>query len=756
MFSNARSQQGKLCTYELFQDTTNAQWLQDLCAKIAAAESDDERSELKKKLPAVTWQASFTGRRKASEAIPSGLFMLDIDHVDNPFKLYSDCVAGRIKELDIVFVGKTASTHGLRIVAKCRPTLKTIEECQRWLASNLKVDYDGVCKDWARCSYLVHSSYTYYMNAAAIWQEEALPEMLYSVEKKPFEENKEMESLLNEAVTKEVDQREGLFGGIEDYQGIPLTEIAKEWLIQTGGEPERGMRNTRLYKLALRMRYLCDFNEATLLRIMPTYDLPSDEMQQIVHSAISTSRAADMPQDMQRVIENINRRKALGETSEEIPEIITNTETLPPLPPIIREFTENAPDDFKAAVVLCQLPILGALGSRLRAQYLDGIMHSPTFLVSLEAPQASGKSFMARLVDYELAQMMEHDEEEREKEREYDNKVREMKLLNIKVSKENKDEVIGSRPKTLIRYVPATMSITKLLMRMNDARGLHLFAFAPEIDTVTKAFKRGFSNFSDFLRVGFDNALYGQDYASENSFSGIIPVYYNMLSSGTPKAMRRFYPDVEDGLVSRVCFVTLPDQFGKPMPVWRELDRKQKAIVDRTLVDLNEVSIIGDDVQPEHEMRLNWLNKELENWIKAQQVEAVKENDRTRDIFCRRSAVVAFRAGMLAFFLYGEKRTPTIMRNVKKFSVWIANMMLNQHLLRFNISQAQSNTTPYAKAFATLKDTFTREEAQQALVAAGDETQVKQALYKWKLAGLIKEVEKDKNKHITFKKINHE
>ena len=67
----------------------------------------------------------------------------------------------------------------MRIVAKCLPTVHTIEECQRWLASNLKVEFDGVCKDWARCSFLVHDSYTYYMDAKAIWQDEA--EAMYDV-----------------------------------------------------------------------------------------------------------------------------------------------------------------------------------------------------------------------------------------------------------------------------------------------------------------------------------------------------------------------------------------------------------------------------------------------------------------------------------------------------------------------------------------------------------------------------------------------
>ena len=62
------------------------------------------------------------------------------------------------------------------------------------------------------------------------------------------------------------------------------------------------------------------------------------------------------------------------------------------------------------------------------------------------------------------------------------------------------------------------------------------------------------SSYSDALRTAFDNGEYGQDYASENSFSGIVKLYYNTLFSGTPKAMCRFFPDVEDGLVSRVLF----------------------------------------------------------------------------------------------------------------------------------------------------------------------------------------------------------
>lgn len=768
IFKSARAQKGELCTRQLYVDTANAQWLLRLCNDIAAEQDTDKRGELKKKLPVITWQAFFEGRRLNKEAQPSGLFMLDIDHVDNPGEIWAKQVAARVKELGIVYVGMTASRHGLRIVAKCLPTLHSLEECQKWLASNLKVEYDSCCKDFARCSYLVHDSYTYFMDAKAIWDDEPATGTVYAGGKNAAQDNAEMEALLREAdatpseqPAQPVDQREGLFGGADEYDGIPYADIAKEWLETNGGEPHNGNRNTQLFALACRLRYITDFNEAHMLRVMPSYGLPESEMKQLIHSAVGTTRRMSMPRDLEDVIKRLKQQKELkGEDADELPDISTSTLNLPPLPPVIREFTDCAPDDFKQAVILCQLPILGTLASKLRAEYLDGVMHSPSFQVSLEAPQASGKSFMTRIAERQLEQVIAHDQSQREKELEYDKKVREMKLLNIKVNADNKEEILGSRPHSLIRYCSPKMSITKLLMRLNDAQGLHLFAIAPEIDTVTKAFKSGFSNYSDLLRVAFDNGLFGQDYASENSFSGIVNVYYNVLFSGTPKAMRRFYPDVEDGLVSRVCFVTLPDQFGKVMPVWKEFNAEQKAIVDVNLVRLNEVSIIGDEVQPDHVLKLNWLNVEMEKWIRAQQAEAVRTSDRTRDIFCRRSAVVGFRAGMLAFFLWGEPKrvTPTIRRNVKAFAVWVANSMLNQHLLRFNIQSTHSNTIPWEEALNGLGKEFTREEAERALLAAGAETSVKVALYKWRLAGLIEttaegRAERGKKQSVKFKKI---
>ena len=755
-FPSVKSQRGLVCTSQQFWNIADSPQTKEVCDQIVACEDADERGKLKKQLSVVTWQAFFPGRRLNQEAEHSGLFMLDIDHMDiMPFEFYEKRVCNRKEELGIMLVHMTPSCAGLRIVAKCRPEFNTLVECQKWLAEQLDTEFDEACKDFARSSYLPHSSYMFYVNGN-IFTEEPADGTVYKNDVVAELEKLGLQGAVIEIEKQkknsEIDQREGLFGGEDTYNGVQLSEIAKAWLRENGGEVVQGERNTRLYQLALRMRYITDFNAATLVRVMPDFGLPADEMKSLCLHACNASRGQHIPLDLVKITERLAKEEALNEDDLELPDIITDTTKLPPLPPIFRQWAEIAPDDFKAACVLCQLPILGALGSRLRSEYLDGKLHSPSFQVSLEAPQASGKSFLTRLCEYELAQMMEHDNNERQKERDYDNKIKEMKLLNIKVDKKNKEEILGERPETLVRYVPATISITKLLMRMHNAKGLHLFALSEEIDTITKAFKKGFSDFSDLLRVSFDNGLYGQDYATENSFSGTIRLFYNLLASGTPKALRRFYTDPEDGLVSRVLFVSLPDQFGKTLPVWKEFDKEQKQIVDINLVRLNEITLQGDEVQDEHIMKLQFLNKDLQAWLIRQQQEALRENNRTRDIFCRRAAVVGFRAGMLAWFLYGEKNTPTIRKNVSSFAIWVANSMLNQHLMRFDVKGTQSNTIPWEEAFERVPETFSREVAERILRSAGCESSIRLVMYKWKLHGLIEEVERKGKTNITYRK----
>ena len=741
IFSSVKSQRGELCTQEKFNEVCTSPLVCNLCKAIAQEPDHDKRNALKKQLPIITFQAFFEGARKNALAVPSGCFMFDGDGMENPKAFYDEKVAPHLEALGILYAGMTPSQKGLRLVARMRPEFGSIAEAQKWLSEQIGWECDAACKDLARASYVVPLEYIYYVDGGLFTDE---PDVTYDVDsvganRYSPETNNHSPETNNETMGGVCDTP--LQCHVRSFKGIPLSDIAHEWLMQTGGEPAEGERNDRLHKLALRLRHITDFNEQTMLAVMPNYGLSEEEMRSLIHSACVAQRTS-RPRDLQPVLDKLSLAKTQPEeedddVDEQLLTINSKLLSLSALPPLIRQIASTAPDDFLAACVLCQLPMLGTLASKLRAQYLDGRMHSPSFNVSLEAPQASGKSFMTRIAELLMAPVRARDAEERQKEQEYVEKLNELKVTNVKVTAKNRDELLGQKPKGIIRYVPATISITKLLQRLDNARGLHLFAFAEEIDTVTKAFKRGFSSYGDLLRVAFDNGLYGQDYASTESFSGLVTAYYNTLFSGTPKAMRRFYPDVEDGLVSRVCFVMLPDQFGKPMPVWGELKEKDKEEVMRQLERLDQVSIVGNTVQPDHVMDLTFLNKDLKKWLADQQEEAVRTNDRTRDVFCRRSAVVGFRAGMLAWFLYGEKNTPVNRKRTCAFARWVANQMLTQHLLRFEINGTGSNVNRWEEAYNLLKEGFSRKDLEQALAATGSTVAVKQVVYRWKLLGCI-------------------
>ena len=649
IFNNVKSQKGEECTYQKFVEVGASSTIKDLCRQIGDEPDHDKRGELKKQLPIITFNSYFEGARKNENAQPSGLFMYDGDGIENPGEFYVKNIAGRRAELGIVYAGMTPSRHGLRLVAKCRPEFTTIAECQKWLGDQIGWECDPACKDWARASYVVPEEYIYFLDSKAMFKDEAEVQYVISSETKCSREisgdfsatpngsgrNDEGAPTVVPADTRRADtvapgfvvdrsasERTDGKDGVT-FKGLSLSDIALEWFRRNGGEPVEGERNSKLYKLALQLRHITDYNEQTLLDVMPNYGLAESEMRSLIHSACIAQKTA-MPKDLEALIDDMLSEEDTAGIDEELStlnysQLYTLNSTLPPLPPLFRQFAKIAPDDFLPAVVLCMLPLTGALASRLRARYLDKQLHSPSFQVSLEAPQASGKSFMTRLAEKILEPITKRDKEERDREQEYNEKMLELKVTNAKVTAKNREEILGKRPKGIIRYIPATISITKMLMRMENARGLHLIAVCEEIDTVTKAFKRSFTSYSDALRVSFDNAPYGQDYASENTYSGLVPLYYNTLFSGTPKAMRRFYPDVEDGLVSRVCFITLPDQFGKPIPVWGDLSEKDIEEVEEQIERLDAVSIVGNVVQPEHEMNLEFLNRAMDQWLKAQQ-----------------------------------------------------------------------------------------------------------------------------------------
>ena len=68
--------------------------IQEICDQIKLLDGNDpdEMARLKRQLPVITPHAcrfEGDGTRKSANAVPSGLVMLDIDHIDNPRDFFS-------------------------------------------------------------------------------------------------------------------------------------------------------------------------------------------------------------------------------------------------------------------------------------------------------------------------------------------------------------------------------------------------------------------------------------------------------------------------------------------------------------------------------------------------------------------------------------------------------------------------------------------------------------------------------------------
>ena len=154
-----------------FNRITATQTILHICEKIAQAEAEgdhERKSQLKKKLPAVTWQAyQERGTQRSTEnSMPNGLFILDFDHVDDPRALWERI--NKEKEQwahDKIMVAHiTPSGKGLRIVAKRYNTTMSIPDCQNTFCQHYGLENDAAVKDLSRLSFLVPRSYFLYLD----------------------------------------------------------------------------------------------------------------------------------------------------------------------------------------------------------------------------------------------------------------------------------------------------------------------------------------------------------------------------------------------------------------------------------------------------------------------------------------------------------------------------------------------------------------------------------------------------------------
>ena len=731
--------------------------IQDICDQIKLLDGNDpdELARLKKQLPIITPHAcrfSGDGTRKSANAVPSGLVMLDIDHIDDPRDFFSahifphlgekslerprELIGAQVVEdkvVDVVdnnapciyFVAITPSGHGLRIIAERQPG-ESIPAAQHRLTALLRItEYDAVTTDLARASYLMPWSYVLYCEPSGLdFTDEAHQQSVTAACSASAGGPADNSSRPRELIGAEVVETSCLSCCNDNlvFRGVPYEKIVAELINLLGGEPSIGERNQFYFTLVRYMRYICDFNAERCVAVLPDFSLSLQERLSTAQSSINRPRKSHMPEMLERAITAASLASDLPSTGEA--DLQHSDLSLPKLPRVLELICRRLPENFRPAMVIAALPILGALATRVRFQYLDKQEHSFSFMSCITAPAATGKSFIRKPVNLLLTPIDLQDEIERKKEEEYKEALKAAK--NSKMQPTN--------PKPCPRNNGINVSIAKLLQLLAYSDGKHLIGIGEEIDTLVKSERAGvWSQKSDIYRLGFDNAKYGQNYMSDNSFSANVPVYYNLLLTGTPGGMYRFFKDVEDGLVTRFCFAQLPDMFGCDIPAFENYTPAEEREIVEIATRLDKA---------EGYLTCIHIGNRIRHWLNDKRELAIRDESRAVDTLRKRSAVIGYRAGMLAFLLNNHKYD----KNVGEFTVWVAEYVFQNQMQLFGhkfeeVAQAaireNEKKGKVVSLLSELSPVFTRNDLIALRARHGQSTAVRMIISRWLSAGFI-------------------
>ena len=681
--------------------------VEDILQDVKQNKNLDRKKELPVWLPLA--ECFTNGVRKAEDAQPSGLYFLDIDEKGLTEALWNKVrEENLIEEFRIVYFAESAG-GGTHIWAWRTPGLSIEEDIQK-LASRLGVSYDSHVTDLARCCFMVSEQYVKLLDPVVF-------EPLTEEQRKLY-----AQPIINKVEQVEVETVQA--SGVSEnpnYKGIPYEKIVQTmlWKLGYGDAPAEGERNTALYTMSRYLRFICDFDEQKLFQILPHWGLSDHEVMTTIKSAVSSVRPTEIPLLMKEVL------TSMGTVQEASTECVDDAFVAPvddDLPGILQEIADHAPEEFKEASLIASMPMLGTLATSVRAKYRDGELNSASFIVSIEAPQATGKSFADKLFYLLMDPIIKQDEVEWQKE--------------IAYSLAKKDGQDVENPCSQIRIIEPNIGVSAFLERALYAKGKHLFTYAPEIETVLKNNKGGaWTEKNDLFRLAYDNKPWGQHRISKDSFSGKVTLYYNMVMCGTPNKCRAFFADAESGLVSRVTPVVLPDMVGASMPQFKLWTKEDEEKVKRQCLCL---------MDEEGEVDLPLINKAIEEWDEGKRQEYLQTLRYSLDVLRRRAALNGFRAGIIAYLLEGRKETERAI----KFALWYAERCLYYQLQIYgdkidtlhNSALGNLASKGNIRYLDALPKEFTKEDLVGLRLSNNESPIVKTIICRWVKEGKIEKI----------------
>ena len=704
-------------TREMFYEIIRREKLKTLCAEIAQTTDTDQIGKLKRKLPAFCWHAWFDdGKRKNYAAHPSGLIMIDVDHIDHPREKYNE-VAEAALAMGLLAAHVTPSTHGLRLVFPV-PQDMDVVTAQTYYAKALGLQIDACTKDLARLSFAVPEEYWLYVDDERLWGEETpvAPAVTY-VPEEPID----AAEVVAATEENELDKSSAKVYPT-DYDELPYTLLVESLQELLGGTPAHGSRNNFIFSMAAYLRYVCNDDAEWIAQVLPTYGESRDKWRRTIDSACQRSQYKQMPQIVRRAIELAKTKAecAKGSVDEE-------GNDLPPempkkLPKVIAHLVKNVPEVCRPAVANAVFPALAAHLKGVKFWLIDGTEKEATFMCVTMAKQSSGKSAVNKPIEYIIADIVERDELSRKREQDWKDAMAQKGA--------NKEK--PKRPEDIcVQVLVSDMTNAAFVQRMKDANGKYLYTNLEELDLLKQLQTNGTKDVGKIICLCFDNGKYGQERVGTQSVTARVDLRWNWNASSTiQKGIKFFQGRLVDGTLSRINVCTIIQDKSKPF-VYGHYDEKYAEQLKPYITNLNLAT-----GHVECKQALDLAQRMLD---RSQEIAALTDDDVLQDL-AYRAVTIAYLKAMVLYIC----NDMTWSREIAEFAQWSLDYDLwcKQHFFGQQITEDKSHenvrqTRGRQNLLDLLPDTFTLQQAQEMRRQQGMDDAALHMIRTWVYRGYV-------------------
>ena len=614
----------------------------------------------------------------------------------------------------------TPSRGSLRIIAKRTKGLTIPEEQERW-NKILPIKCDAKCKNLGRLFFLTSREDLLYLNKELLFAQTPYNPDDYPMNTHTPEGDSQLQGDYKDSPQLMVDLNLD-----EDTLENIVSELE---LCVGGGAANVGDRNEQVFAMAGLMRQLVGPNIPLLQKIIPRYNLSPLEHLQAVTNGAKTKQRANVPANLARAIERATSQKAstrVSATPPKMPDV---------LPKAMEVLIHPVPEKTRAAAAMSSFAAWRALMSGVSFHYIDNLNYEPAFFSICCAHQTEGKTATRIPSECILADVIEADRANRDKEDKWREKTAGLGA--------NKDRPVA--PQLPIRIVEADMTNPAFVKRAVNAQGFSLYTYAEELEKLHRL-----TGLSEIIRTAYDGGRYGQERVSASSVCQQVEhLRWSFNVSTTPQtARKKFKSEMLNGTLTRLSFSTIlsdPDDFGDEMPVYGDFGVGYREQLKPFVELLSKASGVI-------------VCKEAEAWIERErhrQIDALRRKDQRYMLpFMKRSLQMGFWRAMMLYIMNGQEWSAEI----EDFAAWSIDYDLWCKLFYFgDLIEQSSGETPDNSRYTTslvtlLPQEFTREQARNMRRDIGRSTNLKDVrnmLNQWVYRGIVRYDEK-RNIYVKF------